>query len=106
MLNANSKERIDNMEDEKSALQKLVDTLTGQNKEILDELETHMRTNENVRNALDRKGKVGRMLDTFNKDLIESKRQVEVSSPQRYMRPGQMYEETLNFGNGSNMSRR
>lgn len=81
MLNENTQERVEGLENEKQALTNLVDTLTSQNKEILEELENHMKTNDRVRRQLDRKKQVGTMLDVFNRDLIESKRQVENASP-------------------------
>lgn len=81
MLNENTQERVEGLENEKQALTNLVDTLTSQNKEILEELENHMKTNDRVRRQLDRKQQVGTMLDVFNRDLIESKWQVENASP-------------------------
>jgi len=56
MLNSNSKDRINCIKDERNALHLLVDTLTNQNKEILFELDSHVKTNEHVRKQLDRKG--------------------------------------------------
>jgi uncharacterized protein YlxW (UPF0749 family) len=49
MLNENTQERVEGLENEKQALTNLVDTLTSQNKEILEELENHMKTNDRVR---------------------------------------------------------
>lgn len=101
MLNQNAQERVDGLENEKQALKNLVDTLTAQNREILDELENHMQTNDRVRRQLDRKEQVGSMLDVFNRDLLESKRQVENASPQRFMRQAQLTEQTVQFSNYS-----
>lgn len=81
MLNENTQERVEGLANEKQALKNLVDILTSQNKEILEELENHMKTNDRVRKQLDRKQKIGTMLDVFNRDLIESKRQLENVSP-------------------------
>ena len=72
---------MDGLVNERQALTNLVDTLTSQNREILDELENHMKTNDRVRKQLDRKQQVGTLLDVFNRDLIESNRQVENASP-------------------------
>lgn len=46
---------MDGLEKERQALKNLVDTLNCQNREILDELENHMRINDKVRHQLDRK---------------------------------------------------
>lgn len=91
-MNAASRDRVDGLISEKVALVNLVETLTSQNKEILVELETHMQMNDRVRETLDRKAHVCRMLNNFNKDLCESKRAVENSSPQRFRRTAAISE--------------
>lgn len=65
-------------------MESLVETLTKQNKEILTELESHVYAHEVVRTHLNRKEEVAHMMQTFNRDLIESKLTLErCSSPLR-----------------------
>ena len=54
-------------------MEDLVARLTDQNRKILDELESHVYTHEVVRTHLDRREEVSHMMNTFNKDLVESK---------------------------------
>lgn len=72
-----SKERQAALLDEKRCVEDLVQTLTQQNKSILQELESYSYTNEIVRTHLDRREEVSHMMNTFNKDLVESKLNLE-----------------------------
>ena len=72
-----SKERISYLDDEKRAMEALVRTLINQNKEILIELDTHVEAHEDVRSKLDRKGEVAGLMDTFNRELMGSKLELE-----------------------------
>ena len=63
----------------------MVKTLEQQNKEILEELESHVSAHEHVRQKLDRKTEVARMMDTFNRDLMTSTRELQSHmSPNRF----------------------
>ena len=62
-------------------MENLVVTLTNQNKEIVDELDHHIKTNEIVRQELDRKHRVDIMMDGLNRDFQASKHQLEMASP-------------------------
>ena len=69
-------------------MEELVRTLTAQNKTILEEIESHAYTHEVVRTHLDRREEVNHLLKTFNRDLIESKRNLErCGSPLRQSSP-------------------
>ena len=65
------------MEDEKKAMQALVSTLESQNREILAELDQHVDAHEDVRARLDRKEEVASLMDTFNRDLMGSKLELD-----------------------------
>ena len=54
-----------------------MDTLSKQNKAALQELESHVYTHEVVRTHLDRRQEVNHLMNTFNKDLVESKLTLE-----------------------------
>ena len=58
-------------------MEALVQTLINQNKEILIELDTHVEAHEDVRSKLDRKGEVAGLMDTFNRELMGSKLELE-----------------------------
>ena len=83
-LNLQAGERVQALRLEKNAMEQLVSTLTSQNREIVGELESHMRVNESVRQQLDRKREVAQLMDTFNKDLLVSKANLERVSPRKY----------------------
>ncbi len=51
--------------------------MTQQNKTILEELDSHAYAHEVVRTHLDRREEVSHMMSTFNKDLVESKANLE-----------------------------
>lgn len=66
-------------------MESLVETLTKQNRDILVELESHVYAHEVVRTTLNRKEEVTHLMNTFNRDLIESKMTLErYSSPLRH----------------------
>lgn len=89
-----SKERQVHLREERSAVESLVETLAKQNKEILLELDSHVYAHEVVRTHLNRKEEVVQMMNTFNKDLIESKMTLErYSSP---LRQRDQYRQTAN----------
>ena len=65
-----------------------MDTLSKQNKAALQELESHVYTHEVVRTHLDRRQEVNHLMNTFNKDLVESKLTLErYQSPLRQPSP-------------------
>ena len=65
-------------------MEALVNTLINQNKEILIELDTHVEAHEDVRSKLDRKSEVAGLMDTFNRELMGSKMELEKGrSPMR-----------------------
>ena len=69
-------------------MEDVVAQLAAQNKAILEELESHMYTHEVVRTHLDRREEVSHLMNTFNKDLVESKQTLErYSSPLRQISP-------------------
>ena len=72
-LNNNSKDRLSCLEEERKAMQDVIDTLTNQNKEILSELDEHVKAHEFVRKKLDRKQDVASLMNTFNRELVESR---------------------------------
>ena len=76
-LNKSSNERLSYLEDEKKAMQDVVNTLTKQNEEILAELDQHVKAHEFVREKLDRKQDVADLMNTFNRELVESKISLE-----------------------------
>jgi len=61
-----------------------VATLTSQNRDIVAELESHIHTNETVRQQLDRKREVDVLKDTMNRDLMASRMNLERLSPSKY----------------------
>ena len=68
-------------------MEDLVAQLTDQNRKILEELESHAYAHEVVRTHLDRRDEVSHMMNTFNKDLVESKMALErCQSPMRELR--------------------
>ena len=83
-LQNQSKERQVHLYEEKKCVEDLVAKLTDQNKAILEELESHTYAHEVVRTHLDRREEVSHMMNTFNRDLVESKMSLErYSSPLR-----------------------
>lgn len=58
-------------------MEALCNTLVNQNKEILIELDTHVEAHEDVRLKLDRKGEVAGLMDTFNRELMGSRLELE-----------------------------
>ena len=58
-------------------MEALVATLANQNREILAELDTHVEAHEDVRSKLDRKDDVASLMDTFNRDLMGSRLELE-----------------------------
>jgi len=90
-------ERQKTLLEEKRAMEELVFTLTRQNKEILEELESHAYTHEVVRTHLDRREEVAHMMQTFNRDLVESKTRLErfTGSPLRgHQQPTSPYRQS------------
>lgn len=81
-LQLQSKERQEHLYEEKKAVEALVATLTEQNRALLEEMESHTYAHEVVRTHLDRKEGVMHLMNTFNRDLIESKMTLE-----RYVSP-------------------
>ena len=68
-------------------MQDVINTLTNQNQEILSELDEHVKAHEFVRQKLDRKQDVASLMNTFNKELVESKIALERGqSPLRHPR--------------------
>ena len=68
-------------------MQDVINTLTNQNLEILAELDEHVKAHEFVRQKLDRKQDVANLMNTFNKELVESKFSLERNqSPLRHPR--------------------
>ena len=68
-------------------MQDVINTLTNQNQEILSELDEHVKAHEFVRKKLDRKSDVASLMNTFNKELVESKIALERGqSPLRHPR--------------------
>ena len=84
-LQAQSKERQTHLYEEKKCVEELVAKLTEQNRAILEELESHTYAHEVVRTHLDRREEVNHLMNTFNRDLVESKMGLErySSSPLR-----------------------
>lgn len=60
------------LEEEKRALQELVNTLEGQNETLVKELDSHVRESELVRQKLDRRGRVNELKATFDRTVNDS----------------------------------
>lgn len=72
-----SKERQTVLLEEKRSVEELVEILTRQNKNIVQEMDSHASVHEVVRTHLDRRQEVSDKMHTFNRDLRESKQTLE-----------------------------
>ena len=66
-----------------------METLTKQNRSILDEMDSHANAHDVVRKHLDRREEVRHLMNSFNRDLMNSKQNLErlTGSPLRQISP-------------------
>lgn len=81
--NQKANDRVEALRQELRALEKHQDTLNGQNKQLLSEMESFAHQDENIKHKLDRKGHVSQMKETLYAQERLSARKVIEASPER-----------------------